>query len=246
MKHFLSSIIILLLISSCANKKADIYLDEYSKAMDTLKIGNHLRAAELFEQIEDKKPFTKEATDGLIMSSYSYYKAKEYEDSIRVIEYFIQSNPINDNIPYLYYLKGLNYYDRITSMSKGRDIIESANLVFKELIYKYPNTEYAKDAQKKLVKIQTYLSGNEVNIGNYYLKRKNYIGATNHYIKVLKEYPDSDFIPDILYKMVEINLILNLTSEAIKYNQLLNDNFKNTKWSINSTKLIKKYEKTIK
>lgn len=244
---FLSSILVLIMLISCANNNQEMQSsDDYSIAMKFLKIGNYARSAELFEQIEDTKPFTKEATNGLIMSSYSYYKAKEYEDSIRVIEYFIQSNPINENIPYLYYLKGLNYYDRMTSMSRGRDIIENANLSFNELIYKYPNSDYAKDAQKKLIKIQTYLSGNELKVGDYYLKRKNYIGAINHYTKVLKDYPNSTFIPEVLYKLVKINLVLNLKSEASKYNELLNTNFSGTQWSKSSTNAILEYEKNNK
>lgn len=244
MKKYLLLLFCIMFFNSCTTvKEQNKELNEYDTAMNFLKVGNYIRAGELFEQIEDKQPFTQEATNGLIMSSYSYYKAKQYEDSIRVIDYFIQSNPINENIPYLYYLKGLNYYDRITSMSKGRNIIENANFTFNELIAKYPNTEYAKDAQKKLSKVQTYLSGNEMSVGNYYLKRKNYLGAINHYKKVLNNYPNSNFVPETLYRLVEINLILNLKFEADNYNQLLVNNFKDNIWTKNSIKLIKQYEK---
>ncbi len=140
------------------------------------------------------------------------------------------------------YLRSLNYYDRISSVARGRDVIESANFSFRDLIYKYPNTEYAKDAQSKLERIETFLSGNEMDIANYYFKRKNYIGAINHYTKVLKDYPKSDFVPEALYRLVEINSLLNLNFEAKKYNEILTTNFKDTTWSENSTKIIEKNE----
>ncbi len=246
MRNFLLLLSILILSSCATNIEQNVQLDDYSRAMNFLKVGNYMMAGEIFEQIEDKQPFTTEATNGLIMSSYAYYKAQKYEDSIRVIDYFIQSNPINENIPYLYYLKGLNYYDRITSMAKGRNIIENANSTFNELIIKYPNTPYAEDAKKKLSKVQTYLSGNEMNIGTYYLKRKNYLGAINHYKKVLQNYPNSNFVPEVLYRLVEINLILNLKFEADNYNDLLNQKYTNSVWAKNSTKLINQYDKNNK
>lgn len=243
MKRVLLFLFLLFIIVSCASKK-DLTPDDYQKGISHLKIGNYNSAATIFEKLEDSQPFTADATNGLIMASYSYYKARQYEDSIRIINYFIQSNPINENLPYMYYLKGLNYYDRVNSMNKARDITESADFTFKELIYKYPNTEYAKDASERLKKTETYLSGNEMNIANYYLKRKNYIGAINHYINILNEFPKSNFVPEALYRLIEINSFLNLRFEAVKYYQILAENYKDSVWTKYSTRIIKKYEKS--
>jgi len=234
-------IFFVVVLGACATKK-EVASDAYVQGMKHLKIGNYNSAAEIFEKIEDAQPFTAEATNGLIMASYSYYKARQYEDSIRVINYFIQSNPINENLAYMYYLKGLNYYDRVSSMSKARDITESADAVFKELIYKYPDTDYAKDASEKLKKTETYLSGNEMSVANYYLKRKNYIGAVNHYTAILSNFPKSDFVPEALYRLVEINSFLDLKFEAARYYQLLVENYKDSIWTKYSTRIMKKYE----
>lgn len=242
MKDIIKSLSILLILASCTTKKPVVQSD-YAKAMQNLKIGNYKMAAETFEKIEDTQPFTKEATNGLIMSSYAYYKSKDYDDSVRVINYFIQSNPMNENLAYMQYLKGLNYFDRMTSMNKARDIIENADIAFREVIYKYPDTEYAKDAMARLKVTETYLSGNEMNVAKYYLNRKNYIGAINHYTKVIKDYPQSNFVPEALYRLVEISSVLKLRTEAIQYHKILLKNYKNSIWRKHSTKLIKQYGK---
>lgn len=239
MKNFFSLFLILILLSSC---KTTQKLSAYDDAMKSLKTGDYTVAAEKFEKIEDDQPFTKDAVNGLIMASYSYYKAHDYEDSIRVINYFMQTNPINENLSYMYYLKGLNYYDRIKSSSKARDLLENAHSTFKELLYKYPNSKYIEDSQLRLEKVETYLSGNELNIANFYLKRKNYIGAANHYINILNQYPKSQYVPEALYRLIEINNILNIKFEAIQYYKLLNDNFKDSIWIKYSTKIIRQYE----
>lgn len=239
MKKFFSLLLILVLFTSC---KTTQKLSAYNEAMKSLKIGDYSIAAEKFEKIDDDEPFTKDATNGLIMASYCYYKAKNYEDSIRVIDYFMQSNPVNENLSYMYYLKGLNYYDRIKSSSKARDLLESADLTYKELLYRYPNSKYVEDGKIRLEKIETYLSGNELNTANFYLKRKNYIGAINHYTNILNKYPQSQYVPEALYRLIEINNILNIKFEAVQYYKLLDTNFKDSVWTKYSTKIIKEYE----
>lgn len=229
MKNIFKLFIVIVILSSCASNKNKAP-DNYTIAMKNLKAGNYFTAAEMFEKIEDENPFTEQSSNGLIMSAYSYYKAKQYEDSIRVIDYFAQSNPINDNLEYMYYLKSLDYYDRIQSMNKARDITENANLAFEDLLYKYPNTKYKYDVEQRLKKVETFLSGNELNIANYYLKRQNYIGAINHFINIINDYPNSNFVPEALYRLIQINKLLGLKSEAEQYQKILFEKFKDSKW----------------
>ena len=120
--------------------------------------------------------------------------------------------------------------------------MENARYVFNELINKYPNTEYSKDAKIKLQDVDTYMSGNELVVANFYLNRKNYIGAINHYVNILNNFPNSKYVPESLYRLIEINLILNVKFEAVKYYELIVKNFPDNKWTKESTKLIKKYE----
>lgn len=238
MKNIFKLFIVIVILSSCASNKNKAP-DSYTIAMKNLKAGNYFTAAEMFEKIEDENPFTEQSSNGLIMSAYSYYKAKQYEDSIRVIDYFAQSNPINDNLEYMYYLKSLDYYDRIQSMNKARDITENANLAFEDLLYKYPNTKYKYDVEQRLKKVETFLSGNELNIANYYLKRQNYIGATNHFINILNDYPNSNFVPEALYRLIQINKLLGLKSEAEQYQKILFDKFKDSMWTQSENKNLK-------
>ena len=86
MRDIIKLFFTLLILASCTTQKVVVEQGEYNDAMNNLKIGNYKAAAEIFEKIEDTQPFTKDATNGLIMSSYAYYKSKQYEDSIRPCE----------------------------------------------------------------------------------------------------------------------------------------------------------------
>jgi outer membrane protein assembly factor BamD len=226
---------------SCSNAKKEI--PSYKKAMGYLKNAEYASAADEFEKIEDEKPFTKEANDGLVMSAYSYYKSKDFDESLRVIEYFLRSNPINENVPYMLYLRGLNYQARITSASRDRNLMELAYQSFGDFMLRYPDTIYTKDSIKRIKEIKNMLAGNDLIVGKYYLDTKNYIGALNHFKRIVNTYNDTKYEPEALYRLIEIHDIFNLKLDASRYYSILNKKYKNSSWLSNASKIIGKYEK---
>jgi outer membrane protein assembly factor BamD len=235
-------IIILLFPVSCAHKKKEKTAQQlYDEALYYLKKGVYDVAGKGFEKIEDEHPFSQEAKDGLVMSAYSYYKAKQYNDSLRIIDYYIQTNILDPNLNYIYYLKTLNYYDRISSTKKARDIIEKADESLMELLRRYPTSKYAEDAFDKKIMTETYLSGNEMEIGMFYLKDKNAIGAMNRFNYVIQNFPQSKFVPEAYYRLIEIKLMLGAKEEAKNTLQILKNEYNDTKWHKNGQRLIKKY-----
>jgi len=243
-KSILFSIIIFSLIftTSCAHKtKQKSVQQSYNEALNYLRKGVYDMAAQDFEKIEDDYPFSQEAKNGLVMSAYSYYKAKDYNDSLRIIDYYIQSNPIDPSLSYMYYLRALNYYDRVSSTKKARGITEQADQSLMEVIRRFPNTEYAEDAVDKKIMTETYLSGNEMEVGMFYLKNKNALGAMNHFNYVIEFYPNSKFVPEAYYRLIEVYLILGSKEEAENTLKILENRYNNTKWFKSGEKLIKKH-----
>ncbi|MDR3289660.1 MAG: outer membrane protein assembly factor BamD [Rickettsiales bacterium] len=238
MKKFF--IILLLLLISCADKEIIV---TYNDAMQQLKDGSYLFAAENFEKLDDMMPFTQDAQKGLVMSAYSFYKAKEYDESNRVIEYFIRNNPINENVPYMYYLRGLNYEARITSITRAKDNTETANESYKSLLLTYPKSIYTDDVKERLIRINNDLAGNDLAVGNWYFNDKNYIGAINHYKNIIKNYKNTEYEAEALYRLVELHNIFNLKVDALKYYVELNNRYKDTTWTVYAFKIIEGYEK---
>lgn len=235
-------VILLLSLVSCSHKKPKKTADQlYNEALYYLKKGVYDIAGGEFEKIEDEYPFSQEAKDGLVMSAYSYYKAKKYNDSLRVIDYYIQSNPIDPNLDYIHYIKALNYYDRVSSTKKARGITESADISLLDLLRRYPNTKYAQDAIDKKIMTETYLSGNEMEIGMFYLKNKNTIGATHHFNYIIQNYPYSKFVPEAYYRLIEVYLTIGAKEEAKNTLKILKNRYNTSKWFKNGQKLLKKH-----
>ncbi|GMO63931.1 MAG: outer membrane protein assembly factor BamD [Rickettsiales bacterium] len=234
-------ILLLLFLSACVEKEKVVV--SYNEAMQQLQDGTYMFAAENFEKLDDEYPFTEDAKNGLIMSAYSYYKAKEYDESVRVIDYFIKNNPVNDNVSYMYYLKGLNYEARNTSVTRARDIMEIQKDIYLVILSSFPNSIYVDDVKTRLNNINVDLSYNDLIIGNWYFDNRNYIGAMNHYKAILREYPTPQTEPEALYRLVELHDIFNLKVDALQYYVKLKKKYNDNEWTEYANEIVEKYAK---
>jgi len=237
----LTAIILVLIISACSHNKVDKTTAEYmyNNAMKELNKKNYIYAAEDFEKIEDEHPFSEYVTKSQILAVYAYYKGESYLDSIRVAEYFIETNPASEYIDYVYYIKALNYYDRVKSIKKANLISRNAEKNLKEVIMRFPNTEYATDSKIKLREIYNHIAANEMYVGRFHLKNKNYIGAIDKFNLVIDNSNYEKFHPEAYHRLVEVYSIIGIRSEARKAYQILTDKYPETRWYKHATKIMK-------
>jgi len=185
MKFFkiFSLLIILTLFVSCSKetiKKSVInekglneqVLEAYEEGMNSLKKGDVIYAAKKFNEAEILFPQSKWAPKSALMAAYSYYSQDYYDDAIAELERFVRVYPLYKNLDYAYYLMGVSYYEQIIDEKKDLEAIIDAKNTFKFLIKKYPNTEYALDAEFKVDLINDTLASKEMYIGRYYFEKK--------------------------------------------------------------------------
>jgi outer membrane protein assembly factor BamD (BamD/ComL family) len=99
-------------LSGCAHgnkKKADtkfIARDVdtlYNLARDRLDRKQYKIAAQLFDEVERQHPYSIWARRAELMSAYSYYLGRSYNDSIASAQRFLSIHPGNRDAPYAYY-----------------------------------------------------------------------------------------------------------------------------------------------
>ena len=71
-------------------------------------------------------------------------------DWISELARFIKIYPNNKNIDYAYYLLAVSYYEQIVDETKDLQSIVEAKKNFEIVVKRFPNTEYAIDANFKL------------------------------------------------------------------------------------------------
>ena len=240
-RNIILSILIVILLISCSQKevkKTEIkekslelqVLEAYKEGMKALDSNDVLFAAKKFNEAEILFPQSEWAPKSSLMAAYSYYKQDYYDDSVSELKRFIKVYPNHKFISYAYYLLGVSYYEQIVDEKKDLQSILNAKDTFTFLLKKFPNTEYALDAEFKLNMINDILASKEMFIGRYYFNKKKWVPAINRFRTVIDEFDQTIYTQEALHRLVEINYIIGLKNEAKKYANLLGYNYQSSKW----------------
>ena len=248
---FLTFLIFIILLSSCSKeavkenliKEKNLELqviEAYQTGMESLEGGDVLFAAKKFNEAEILFPQGKWAPKSALMAAYSYYTQDYYGDAIAELERFIRVYPLHKNLQYAYYLLAICYYEQIVDEKKDLQSIVNAKINFQIILDKYPNSEYAIDADFKLGLIEDILAAKEMYIGLYYFDKKKWIPAINRFREITDNYDTTIYAEEALHRLVEVHYTLGLVDEAEKYAQLLGYNYQSSKWYENSYSLFNK------
>ena len=164
------------------------------------------------------------------MAAYSAYRAREYGDAIAILERFVKLNPADERTPYAYYLLSLCYYDQISDVGRDQKMTREAQQALRDVVARYPNTDYARDARLKLDLTLNHLAGKEMDVGRYYMVRDEYVAAINRFKFVVANYDTTAHAPEALHRLVEMYLRLGLKQEAQKYAAVLGYNYPGSEW----------------
>jgi outer membrane protein assembly factor BamD len=218
-------------------------IEAYKEGLKELERGDALYAAKKFNEAEVLFPQSDYAPKSALMAAYSYYSQNYYGDAIAELERFIKIYPNHYNISYAEYLLGLCFYEQIIDEKKDLQSIDNAKDIFLNLIKKYPNTDFAIDANFKLDLINDILAAKEIYIGRYYFDKKKWIAAINRFRTVTDDYDTTIYVEEALHRLVEIYYIIGLEEESKKYANLLGYNYMSSEWYEKSYSIFdKKYE----
>jgi outer membrane protein assembly factor BamD len=206
----------------------------YNRAMDDLSQQEYKQAAKEFEEVDRQHPYSVWATKAQIMAAFTYYQSNKYDDAIIALDRFIQLHPGHKDIPYAYYLKGLCFYEQISDVGRDQRITQQALDALAEVVKRYPDTPYARDARLKVELTIDHLAGKEMLVGRYYQKNQQYVGAINRYRMVIERYQTTTHVPEALHRLVECYLSLGVKQEAQEAAAVLGYNFPGSDWYADS------------
>ena len=219
-------------------------IESYREGLKELERGDALFAAKKFNEAEILFPQSEYAPKAALMAAYSYYSQNYYGDAVAELERFLKIYPNHTNIDYATYLLGLCFYEQIIDETKDLQSIEMAKNIFLNLIKKYPETDFAVDAEFKLDLINDVLAAKEIYIGRYYIDKKKWVAAINRFRNVTDNYDSTIYVEEALHRLVEVHYIIGLEEEAKKYANTLGYNYNSSEWYKKSYSIFDKmYEK---
>lgn len=187
-------------------------------------------AAAFFGEIERLYPYSEWAKRALIMQAFAYHKDHDYENSRSSAQRYIDFYPVSDDAAYAQYLLALSYYDQIDEVGRDQGLTFQALQALREVIERYPDSEYASSAILKFDLAFDHLAAKEMEIGRYYLKRKHYAAAISRFRVVVEDFQTTSHTPEALLRLVESYLSLGLTNEAQTAGAILGHNYQSSEW----------------
>lgn len=216
----------------------------YNSAHQELALGNFTRATEEFDEVERQHPYSLWARRAMVMGAYTYYLQNKYDEAIGTARRFLALYPGNKQAPYAYYLIAMSHYERISDVSRDQRTTELAQFALQEVVRRYPDSDYARDAQLKLDLTQDNLAGKEMAVGRFYLNRREYAAAAGRFRNVIERYSRTSHVPEALHRLTEVYLSLGIPAEAQNAAAVLGYNYPNSDWYRDSYAILRQRDLT--
>lgn len=225
--------------------KDDSFVDEpadklYNEGLYIMNKENDPRAAsKKFEEVDRQHPYSDLARKSLLMSAYAYYNAGDYDNCIGAATRYVTLHPGSPDAAYAQYLIASSQYDQIPDVSRDQGRTEKAIAALEEVVRKYPTSEYAANAKKKLEGARDQLAAKEMSIGRYYMEKRDFSAAINRYKTVVTRYQTTRHVEEALARLTEAYMAIGIVGEAQTAAAILGHNFPDSRWYQDAYNLVK-------
>ncbi|MGD1933893.1 MAG: outer membrane protein assembly factor BamD [Candidatus Phaeomarinobacter sp.] len=226
-----------LVLAACSGDESeDLAYEErpvnelYNEAVDELEGGNYRAAAPLFDEVERQHPYSVWARRAILMAAFCHYQVNDYDSAVISAQRFIALHPGNPNVGYAYYLVALSFYEQITDVARDQRVTERALRGLEEVVRRFPDSEYARDARLKVDLTYDHLAGKEMLIGRWYLQRDQYVAAINRFRTVITRYQTTTHTAEALHRLSEAYMALGVVHEAQTAAAVLGYNYPGSDW----------------
>jgi outer membrane protein assembly factor BamD len=239
----LSSLAVLLLLGGCSTisgwfgdstpktDPATVPVEAlYNNGVDALNAKNYKSAATQFDNVEQYYPFSSWASNAELMHGYAEYMQNNYTPAIGSLDRYIQLHPADHDIAYAYYLRALCYYEQISDVQRDQKGTVEAMAALQEVVTRFPDSAYARDARLKIDLCRDHLAGKEMEIGRWYENQHLYAAALGRFQRVVADFQTTNHVPEALHRMTEIYLKLGMVEEAKHTAAVLGHNYPGSAW----------------
>ena len=207
------------LLAGCAHhgkgRDANRYTAEtlYRDAHKAMNNSDYEMSVKLYEALTARFPFSDQARQARLDLIYVYYRKGENETATDAAEQFLRENTTHPRIDYAWYMKGLIDYEHtpwaferwfgVDMAKRPPASLASSITAFTTVVKQFPKSEYAHDAQRRLIYLRNRLAEYEINVARYYVKRGAYDAAAQRAQRTIEQYDGAPAVQDALAIMID-------------------------------------------
>lgn len=204
--------------------------EAYNDGLARSAKGDYEGAYKAFDTINRQHPGTSWAQKSLIMQTFVAYEGARYDDSASSAQRYIALYPNSSDAAYAQYLLAMSYYKQVPDVTRDQTTTQRAVTAFDTLIQNYPRSEYVADAKFKVQVVRDQLAGHEMEVGRFYLGKRNYTAAINRFRSVVANYQTTREVEEALMRLTEAYAAMGIFSEAQTAAAVLGHNFPDSSW----------------
>lgn len=210
----------------------------YNQGLANIKAGNLPEAGRKFDAIDKQNPFSEWSRKALVMSTFVKQRQGRNDEAVATGNRYLSQYPRSEDAAYVQYLIGLSYSKQISDVTQDQRAASRTVEAMTKVVNDYPKSEYVDDAQAKIRFARDQLAGKEMQVGRYYLERKEYLAAISRFKVVVQNYPNTNQIEEALARLTEAYFAMGLASEAQTATAVLGNNYPDSQWYADSYKLL--------
>ena len=205
----------------------DIYQDAYKE----FNKKHYEEAAELFQTAESQYPSNPWSADALVMLAYSRYMDKDFAGSILAIDRYMRFHPGHKDVPYMMYLRGMCYYRQVSDVRRDPEMSAFALQQFQQLVARFPHSDYAKNAENKILILKNYIAGKVMYEARNDMRRQNWTSAITRFQSIVATAQETVMTPEAMFRLTECYNAIGLPEQAAGYAEMLRKNFPDNEWT---------------
>lgn len=199
-------LLVSMLLFSCSKhqkllKSTDNEL-KYATAMEYFEKGDYYRALQLFDQLIPVYRGTAQSEELFFKYAYAYYHEREYVLASYYFSRFAVTFPRSEHAEEASFMAAYCKYLDSPRHSLDQTVTREAITEFQAFINRFPYGERAKEATVLIDELRKKLQIKDFEVANLYLKIEDYQAAIVSFRNVLKDYPDTEFKEEVLFKIV--------------------------------------------
>ena len=205
----------------------DIYADAYAE----FNKKNYEAAADLFQTAEAQYPSSPWTADALVMLAYSRYMDKDFAGSILAIDRYMRFHPGHKDVSYMMYLRGMCYYRQVSDVRRDPGMSAYALQQFQQLVDRFPSSEYAKNAENKILILKNYIAGKVMYAAREDMHNRNWTSAITRLQSIVSTAQETVMTPEAMFRLTECYTAIGLPEQAAGYAKMLRANFPDNEWT---------------
>lgn len=222
--EFMKFLLLLLLVVSCGSSDKDSRGEAeklFAEAQELAKSERFILATEKLNIIKSQHPYSFYATPAELLQAEILYKQENYIESAAAFMLFRDFHPRHEKIPYVILMIAESFYKQIPS-TIDRDLEPAVEAIryYQEVLERYPNTEDASKAQKRITEANNMLKAKDIYIADFYFKTKKWGAARYWYLDIIQNHhQDSKTAFRAAFRVVKASYENKEYQECVEYGE---------------------------